>query len=222
MTSFNTLVDAMRGNNLSSGLPQLDRVAPLRPGSFVVLVGASGVGKSRVAGHIVDTINCTNEYGALVASGATTADALDSSISFGKPALVLVDPISALCAPLGAAPDELMPRQRTPEQPDGPTADEVSEHHPVHPAELGRVAGQLRDLAVRHRVPVLACHRYTPIRDSVTGHIVSTESVNPLLDVADVVVVVRVQADPRMIGLEITRNKLGPTGLLHVPMATAA
>lgn len=219
MTSFDTLVDAMHRRGLSTGLPQLDRVAPLGPGRFVVLVGASGVGKSRVAAHIAATLNCTTEQGVLTATGSTTVDALDSSISFGKPALCLVDPIAALTTPMGAVPDELMPRQRTAADPGGPTADEVTQQYPVHPAELGRVAEQLRDLATRHGIPVLATHRYTPIRDSVTGQIVSTESVNPLLDVADVVVVVRVQADPRMVGLEITRNKLGPTGTLRVPLA---
>jgi len=47
---------------------------------------------------------------------------------------------------------------------------------------------------------------------------VSTESANPLLDLADLVVVVRVQADPSHLGLEILRNRLGPITNLRVPL----
>lgn len=223
-TTFDTIAEAMRGTGLSTGLPQLDRIAPLGPGHLGVLVGASGVGKTRVADHIAATLNCTHERGVLTVTAPTTIDALDSSLAFGKPALCVVDPVSALAAPTDTSPTELIPTQRTAANPYGNPYGNAAcvEQHAVHPAELGRIAGQLRELAIKHQLPILACHRYTPIRDSVTGLIVSTEAVNPLLDVADVVVVVRVQADPRMIGLEITRNRLGPTTMLRVPLLSPA
>jgi hypothetical protein len=204
MTTFETIADVMaaRSLGLSTGLPQLDRIAPLGPGHLAVLIGASGVGKSRVAKHITNTVDCTNERGVLtVTGGHTTVDALDSSVAFRSPALVVVDPLTTLAS--RANPNN---------------ADEYAMQYPVHPAELGRLAEGLTTIARTQSVPILACHRFTPIRDSVTGEIVSTEAANPLLDQAHVVVVVRVLADPHHVGLEIVRNRLGPVTTLRVPL----
>lgn len=206
MTSFETFADLMgtRSSALSTGLPQLDRVAPMTPGSLTVLIGPSGVGKSRIAAHIADTVGSTHERGAFVVEGPTTLDMLEASLSYRVPAMLVVDPLAALTA--------------APEAPADLTAEAVAEQRPIHPAELGRLGLRLRDMAQRHRIPIVLCHRYTPIRDSVTGLIVSTESANPLLDVADLVAVVRVQADPSHLGLEILRNRLGPITNLRVPL----
>ena len=184
-------------------------------------------------------MSCIHEGGTLCITAPLSLDELDAALVTAAPDLCVVDPVSLLATPPGAVPDELMPQPRQSVEhlsPDdrplgGPalqggasTSDTVAdlvERHEVHPAELGRVATRLRELAVRRGLPVLACHRYAPNRDSVTGQIVSTESaVNPLLDVADVVIVVRVQADPEVLGLEVSRNRLGPTGMLYVPLAT--
>lgn len=229
MTAIETIADlfATRTNGLTTGLPQLDRVAPLGPGHLAVLIGASGVGKTSVARHIARTVTCTHERGVLSVSTPTSIDALDSSLGFQHPALAVIDPLTAL-----TSAEELV----SPAQPSaleaplsaGPFGDprrvtEPSDHteqRPVHPAELGRVATRLRALALRHHVPFLICHRYTPIRDSVTHQIVSTEAANPLLDQADVVAVVRVLADPQQVGLELLRNRLGPLTNLRVPLPT--
>lgn len=250
-STFDTFADvfATPANGLSTGLPQLDRIAPLGPGNLAVLVGASGVGKSRIARHIADTVACTHQRGALTVSAPTTMDALDSSLAFRLPAVVVVDPLTALldldnplAGPVTAAADPasglghgLPPRPLTRRAAaertritDGPAAgvpglgapglEDQPEQHPVHPAELGRMAEQLRDLARLHHVPIVVCHRYSPIRDSVTSQIVSTEAANPLLDQADVVAVVRVLADPRQVGVELLRNRLGPVTNLRLPL----
>lgn len=201
MTTFETIADllAARSRGLSTGLPQLDRVAPLGPGHLAVLIGASGVGKSRVATHIAGTVGCTSKDGVLtVTDPQTTFDSVDSSLDFRTPALAVVDPLTALAA-------------RT-------DPDDHDSQRPIHPAELGPIAQRLREMATRHRVPILTCYRFTPVRDSVTGQIVSTEAANPLLDQADVVAVVRVLADPRHVGLEILRNRLGPVANLRLPL----
>lgn len=205
MTTFETIADLMatRAPGLSTGLPQLDRVAPLVPGRVAVLIGASGVGKSRVATHIANTVECTHERGVLTVTSPITLDALDSRLAFQPPALVVVDPLTALTSPADTAGGEY---------------EALTEQHPVHPAELGRLGEKLRALAHRHAVPLLLCHRYTPVRDSVTGQIVSTEAANPLLDQVDLVAVVRVLADPQKVGLEILRNRHGETPVLRVPL----
>lgn len=206
--TFDTIADMMgaRRPGLSTGLPQLDRIAPLGPGRLAVLIGASGVGKSRLAQHIANTVECTNEHGVLtVAHGHTTVEAVDSSIAFRSPALVIVDPLTTLASRADATNDH-----------------EYEMQYPVHPAELGRLGQSLRGMARTYEVPMVICHRYTPIRDSVTGEIVSTEAANPLLDLADLVVVVRVLADPSHVGLEIMHNNLGPKVNLRVPLPPAA
>lgn len=240
MTTFETIADvfATRGNGLSTGLPQLDRIAPLGPGHLAVLVGASGVGKSRIARHITHTVDCTHERGTLTVSAPTTIDALDSTLAFRTPATMVIDPLTALVdtdnllvGPLTAAADPasgldhgLPGTLGNPARARAATGNASSagephvEQHPVHPAELGRIAEQLRELARRHHLPILVCHRYSPIRDSVTGQIVSTEAANPLLDQADIVAVVRVLADPHQVGLELLRNRLGPTVNLRLPL----
>lgn len=227
MTAIETIADlfATRANGLSTGLPQLDRVAPLGPGHLAVLIGTSGVGKTPVARHIARTVSCTHERGVLTVSTPTSIDALDASLAAHHPALVVIDPLtaltsaeelvsptqsSALDAPLSAGPFGDPRRVAEPS--------DHTEQRPVHPAELGRVATRLRTLALRHHVPFLVCHRYTPIRDVVTGQIVSTEAANPMLDQADVVAVVRVLADPQQVGLELLRNRLGPLINLRVPL----
>lgn len=209
MTTFETIADvfAARTAGLSTGLPQLDRVAPLGPGHLAVLIGASAVGKSRVASHITGTVSCTNEHGVLTVSTPTTIDALDSSLAFRVPALAVIDPLTSLLGP----EDHVATAGR-------PASARPAEQRPVDPPELGRLADLLCALARRHRLPILACHRYTPIRDSVTGHIVSTEAANPLLDRAHFVATVRVLADPNQVGLEILRNRLGPTTTLSLPL----
>jgi ABC-type dipeptide/oligopeptide/nickel transport system ATPase component len=207
MTTFQTVADAMTAPSrvLATGLPQLDRVAPLGPGQFGVLVGASGTGKSRVASHIARTVQCTREHGVLVITEATTCETLDSSLGFQQPALLVVDPILSLVT-------EPLP------EPDG---DRLADQHDVHPAELGLLAQRLHGLARYHQVPVLACHRYTPIRDTATGQIVSTEAaINPLMDAADFVCVVRVLPEPTHLGLEIIRNRTGRLTMLRVPFAS--
>lgn len=240
MTSFDTVADAMgatRTTTLATGLPQLDRLAPLGPGRVAVIVGASAVGKSRIASHIAATLNCTHEHGVLTVSSPTTLEAIDSSLAFTTPALCVIDPLTALATPVGAVPPELIPVQRTPDDDsaDGPDAavppprapqpadpdggDRIAEQRPVHPVELGRIAAGLRDFARRRDVAVLACHRYAPIRDTSSGQVVPTEAVNPLFEAVDVVIVARVQDDPTMIGLEIIRNTLGPTMTIRVPLA---
>lgn len=227
MTAIETIADlfATRAKGLTTGLPQLDRVAPLGPGHLAVLVGASGVGKTPVARHIARTVTCTHERGVLWVATPTSLDALDASLAFRHPALAVIDPLTALTsaeelvspaqpsaleAPLSAGPFGDPRRVAAPS--------DHTEQRPVHPAELGRVATRLRTLALRHAVPFLVCHRYTPIRDSVTGQIVSTEAANPLLDQADMVAVVRVLADPQQVGLELLRNRLGPLTNLRVPL----
>jgi energy-coupling factor transporter ATP-binding protein EcfA2 len=239
MTTFETIADifATRTHGLCTGLPQLDRIAPLGPGHLAVLIGASGVGKSRVAHHIADTVGCTHERGALVVSTSTSIDALDSTLAFRTPAVVAVDPLTALVdadSPLGgpvvAAADPASGLATIPaagtvhraHRAGRPDSGDHVEQHPVHPAELGRIAEQLRELARRHHVPIVVCHRYSPIRDSVTGQIVSTEAANPLLDQADVVGVVRVLADPQQVGLELLRNRLGPVTQLRLPLPLPA
>jgi hypothetical protein len=206
MTAFETIADALAApaTGLSTGLPQLDRIAPLGPGHLAVLIGASGVGKSRVAAHITGTLASTHVRGVLAVSTATTLDALDSALAFRTPAIAVIDPLTAIANAEAGDTD--------------PEADQDAEQGPVHPAELGRIAERMRGIASRHHVPILVCHRFTPIRDSVTGQIVSTEAANPLLDQADLVAVVRVLADPQQVGLELLRNRIGPLTTLRVPL----
>lgn len=243
MTTFETIADffSTRANGLSTGLPQLDRIAPLGPGHLAVLIGASGVGKSRVARHIANTVACTHERGALIVSTMSSIEALDSTLALRTPAVVAIDPLMTLVdadgpmgGPVVAAADPasglatipLSGAARRAETRAGQrNTDGLGEHveqHPVHPAELGRIAEQLSELARRHHVPIVVCHRYSPIRDSVTGQIVSTEAANPLLDQADVVGVVRVLADPQQVGLELLRNRLGPVTQLRLPLPLPA
>jgi energy-coupling factor transporter ATP-binding protein EcfA2 len=245
MTSFETIADLFatpRTGGLSTGLPQLDRIAPLGPGHLAVLIGASGVGKSRVAGHIADTVHSTHERGVLMVTEPTSIDELDASVARRAPALVTVDPLTALLdvdSPLAGparaaadpasglvAPASVSSRGCRGQSSIGGHREDPTrallDQDPVHPAELGRIAEQLRDLAGRHHVPIVVCHRYMPHRDSVTSQIVSTEAVNPLLDQADVVGVVRVLADPQQVGLEMLRNRLGPIAKLRLPLPLPA
>ncbi len=209
MTSFETIADMMATRSssaLATGLPQLDRIAPMTPGSLSVLIGPSAVGKSRIASHIAETVSSTHERGAFRVEGPTALDVLDDTLGRRLPALLIVDPLAAVTATPGLSAD---------------VVEDVAEQRPIHPAELGRIGARLRDMGQRYRLPILLCHRYTPARDSVTGLVVSTESANPLLDLADLVAVVRVQADPTHVGLEILRNRLGPITNLRVPLPLA-
>lgn len=205
MTSFETIADLMgnRTNALITGLPQLDRIAPLTPGGLAVLIGPSGVGKSRIIAHIADTVNSTHERGAFVISSPTTLDTLDASLDLRLPALLIIDPITALAPTVDSTQNAV-------------ASDDAGDQRPIHPAELGRIGLRLRDMAQRHRIPILVCYRYMPARDN--GLVVSTEAANPLLDLADLVAVVRVQADPGHVGMEVLRNRLGPITNLRVPL----
>lgn len=202
MTAFETIADAVTASpaptlGLNTGLPELDQRAPLRPGHLAVLIGTSGVGKTRVAAHIIETLKATHPSSAMAVpdNGThTTVDALHAAVAFNPPALLAVDPLNAL----------LTPREDT---------------TPPHPTELGDLATGLRELARTHSLSVLACHRFSPARDSTTGRIVSTEPISPLIAAADLVMVVRVLPDPAWTGLEIIKNDIGHgTGLLRVPL----
>lgn len=215
-TAFETIVRTpSTPQRVHTGLPQLDRVAPFGPGHLIVLLGSSGVGKTRIARHIAATANCLygkdggTGGGSLVVTRPTTIDAFADSLAFHKPALAVVDPLIALLPNRRPAPPLGSHRRLC----------MAAEPHTADPRELGRLGANLRTLAQRHRMPILACHRYTPIRDSVTGEIVSAEAVRDLIESAHLVGVVRVMADPRMVGVEIIKNQIGSHTLtLSVPI----
>jgi len=205
VTTFETIADAIAASpsaaqGLSTGLPELDQRAPLRPGHLAVLIGPSGVGKSRVTAHIVETLRSTHPASAMSVPDngkTTTVDALHAAVAFHPPALLAVDPLCSLLAP----------------RENGTTP---------HPTEFGDLATGLRELAGTHNLSVLACHRFSPARDSTTGRIVSTEPISPLIEAADLVMVVRVLPDPAWTGLEIIKNDIGDgVGLLRVPLGAS-